>query len=299
MKDEFLIPSHKTQPPETNTTVPARSKMNDVIESHPAGDNINRLATTIQSVSQAQSSTSTVTTSDTDATATQSPQSAENAKMQIVVLTSYLGSGDGDTIDQYPATSSRMTSDLRTEVTETIVSGSDGSGSGSGISEEFSANAEKDLMQKMHFSRSHSVLMSDLGSGDKEMVEKYHTRSSITASTNPPMLSGSGESELELGIEEPFSESATETAKKQKMLLNNRLSILTSDLGFGDGEKSHQYPATSSSVTSNPRMEASTVLTTSTASPESEGTDSRSEMPEHQSESVIANKQFITFTKGK
>ncbi|XP_044211435.1 uncharacterized protein DDB_G0271670-like [Thunnus albacares] len=169
--DQKLLPSLTTEPPKRNTTVQAshptpsdseesdtHTPLDDMIESNAAWETSDKSTISVffqdrgeHYATTSTRSTSTVLPRDTDVSTsdsptTQSPQSGFTSSSMstedygfLTTLSSDLGSGDGEILDQNPATSSTTTPSSNTETRPTsLFEGNEGSGSGS---EEFFSSA--------------------------------------------------------------------------------------------------------------------------------------------------------------
>ncbi|KAF3686723.1 hypothetical protein EXN66_Car002395 [Channa argus] len=292
IKDEFLILPRSTELPKRNVTTQFSSHSSDhkKSESSPAGDNSDHT----QSVTHAPSFASIVVTRDkvdsrsdvpelgiSEKLSESTPANAETLQKTFLehvhsILPSELGSGEGEKEGQYPATSSAR-SDVITVLSAstappTLTTG-EGWNSELGTSAKFSESTptNEKILGKKILEHVHSILPSELGSGEGEKEDQYPATSSarpdvitvLSASTAPPTLTVGEGWNSELGTSEKFSES-TPTNEKilGKKFLKHVHSILPSELGSGEGEKEGQYPATSSA-----RPDVITVLSASTAPP--------------------------------
>ncbi|XP_026234965.1 uncharacterized protein LOC113174957 isoform X2 [Anabas testudineus] len=305
MKDEFLIPSLTTPIPKRNTTVQAFQqqslglKKSEMIESNPTENDKDHYVTTIQSASKAQSATSTV------------PLVLNHLFTKDILD---LGSGDGELQKQFTTTLPSVKFSPRKEASAAlspstappVTTGSEAVDSGSVKAEELSelTSAEKTNRQSFVLTHPFSTDILDLGSGDEKLQKQYTTtlssvkfgpakeaRASLSTSTAPPLTTGSEEVESGLGsgkAEELSEFTAAEKTNAQFFSLNHPFSTDILDLGSGHEELQKQYTTTLPSVPSSPGKEASTSLSTSTASPlttRSEKVDSEND--EDLSKSII------------
>lgn len=241
MADEFLVdqifyPSYTTEPPKRNTTVQAshqtpsdteesntHTPSNDIIESNSAWETSDKSTISVffQDRGEHYATTSTSSTftalprdtdvSTSDSSTAQSPQSAFISSSMpnvdysfLSTLSSDSGSGDGDILDQNPATSSTMTPSSNTDTSSTsLFAENEGSGLGSGEFSSFtmtsSSNTETSVDSSTfpattissEGSQSSSVLGSGSGSESEISVESNSRVFSHSQVKGPHMVGAS------------------------------------------------------------------------------------------------------------
>ncbi|XP_026234964.1 uncharacterized protein LOC113174957 isoform X1 [Anabas testudineus] len=247
--------------------------------------------------------------------------SAEKTNRQSFVLTHPfstdildLGSGDEKLQKQYTTTLSSVKfgpakearASLSTSTAPPLTTGSEEveSGLGSGKAEELSEFTAAEKTNAQFFSLNHpfSTDILDLGSGHEELQKQYTTTlpsvpsspgkeasAALSTSTEPPVTTGSEAVDSGSKMSEELSErTVAEKTNAQSFSLNHPFSTDILDLGSGHEELQKQYTTTLPSVPSSPGKEASTSLSTSTASPlttRSEKVDSEND--EDLSKSII------------